>query len=117
GERRSVTVRIGARDELDRIAQERNLWPGMIVVDITAQIRQEARIPRGTEGVVVAGLAAEDTPTAIAGLRPGDVIVAINGRPTRNLMEYYRALNATPRAETTFRVDRHGTVVTLGVTR
>ncbi|MFE3316364.1 PDZ domain-containing protein, partial [Embleya sp. NPDC059213] len=52
-----------------------------------------------------------------AGLRPGDVLTAINGRPTPNISAYCRALN-NRRAGATFpfTIQRAGRTLTLQVT-
>jgi Do/DeqQ family serine protease len=117
GEKKTLSVKIGLRDTMDKVVQDRNLWPGMTVVDITDQIRQQANISKSVTGVVVGNLSSQEAPTAIAGLRPGDVITAVNGQSTQNLMVYYKALNDMSRSQVTFRINRGGTVITLGVSR
>ena len=45
---------IGVRDDQDQVAQAKNLWPGMTVIDINDQVRQQINIPRGITGRRVA---------------------------------------------------------------
>jgi len=115
GEQKSLSVTIGERDAKDEVAQGKNLWPGMTVVNINDQIRQEAGIPGNIRGVVVASLVSQDTPAAVAGLRPGDVITAVNGTSVRNMMDFYRALNEGSGKSATFQIVREGTEVTIGL--
>ena len=115
GEQKSLSVTIGERDAKDQVAQGKNLWPGMTVVNIDDQIRQEASIPRNVRGVVVGSLVNQDTPAAVAGFRPGDVITAVNGTAVRNMMDFYRALNEGPGRNTSFQIVRDGTEVTIGL--
>ena len=91
--RSTSQVTIGVRDDKDRVAQPKNLWPGMSVLPITDELRQDQNIPAGVRGVIVGDLADQDSPAAIAGFKPGDVIKAINGKAVKNMMDYYRALN------------------------
>ena len=95
------------------MAQAKNLWPGMTVVDLTDQVRQDAGIPAGVKGVVVGSLVNQDTPAAIAGFRPGDVITAVNGKTVRNMMDFYRALNENRNAS--FQIVRDNTEITIGL--
>jgi S1-C subfamily serine protease len=95
------------------VAQAKNLWPGMTVVNITEQIRQDTGIPTGVKGVVVGSLVNQDTPAAVAGFRPGDVITAVNGKSVRNMLDFYRALNESRGAS--FQILRDGTEITIGL--
>jgi len=113
GEQKTLNATIGERDAKDQVAQARNLWPGMTVVDLTDQVRQEAGIPAGVKGVVVGSLVNQDTPAAIAGFRPGDVITAVNGKTVRNMMDFYRALNENRNAS--FQIVRDNTEITIGL--
>jgi len=63
----------------------------------------------------VGSLVNQDTPAAVAGFRPGDVITAVNGTAVRNMMDFYRALNEGPGRNTSFQIVRDGTEVTIGL--
>ncbi|HVO38419.1 MAG TPA: Do family serine endopeptidase [Spirochaetia bacterium] len=117
GQMMRLPVRVGVRDDKDQVAQDKNLWPGMTVVDITDDVRSEASIPRSLHGVAVGYLPQADTPSSIAGFRPGDVITAINGKPVRNMMDYYRALNEKQGSQVTFHLVRDGTEISVGLSR
>ena len=117
GEKTSVPVKIGVRDDQDKVAQAKNLWPGMTVIDINDQVRQQVNIPRGTRGVVVGYVPDQDSPAAIAGLKPGDVITAVNGKATPNMMDYYVALNGSSGRSAMFSVERDGSDISIGLDR
>ncbi len=112
----SISAKIGLRDPNDKVAQEKNLWPGMTVVDIDEQVRQQVNIPAGVHGVAVGYLPDQDTPASIAGFRPGDVITSIDGRSVRNMMDFYKALNES-RGTVTFHIVRDGTDVSIGMSK
>ena len=117
GQPLTVQVTIGVRDDKDQVAQPKNLWPGMSVLPITDELRQDQNIPAGVRGVLVGDLADQDSPAAVAGIKPGDVIKAISGRAVKNMMDYYRALNEGERRTVTFDIVRSGTDVSVGITR
>jgi len=117
GERQRISARVGARDDKDEVAQYKNLWPGMTVVRITPDIRKEAGIAAGVEGVVIGYIPDTNTPAAIAGFRPGDVITEINGRPVRTMMDFYRLINDRTKRDVTFRINRKNVEVTIGLAR
>jgi serine protease Do len=117
GERQKLSVKVGARDDKDEVAQYKNLWPGMTVVKITADIRKEAGIAAGVEGVVIGYIPDTDTPAAIAGFRPGDVITEINGKAVRTMLDFYRGINDRSKRDVTFRVNRKNVEVTIGLAR
>ncbi len=122
GEKMRLPIRIGVRpDDTSEVTSYKYLWPGLTVVRINDQIRQDAGIPKGTDGVVVAYLPGSDSannesPASIAGLRPGDVIGQINGRDVHTIMDFYRLLNDTGK-NVTFKINRKGTEVTIGLGR
>jgi serine protease Do len=115
GKTLNVPVNIGVRDEKDQVAKAKNLWPGMTVVDINDQVRQQVNIPASLHGVVVGYLPEQDTPASIAGFRPGDVITNINGRTVRNMLDYYTALNGAKGGQVTFNIVREGTDISIGL--
>ena len=66
------------------------------------------------DGVIVSGLAAVRTqagafsPAEVAGLRPGDRISAVNGRPVHSGGDFFAALGALDGAAVELRAVRHG---------
>ncbi len=117
GEKIMLPVKIGVRDDNDKVAQAKNLWPGLTVIDINDQVRQQVNIPRGTRGVVVGYVPDQDSPASIAGLKPGDVITSVNGKSVRNMMDYYKALNTGSARSATFTIERDGTEISIGLDR
>lgn len=79
---------------------------GMTVQDLTAEIRRQLSLPRGTQGVVISDLDPE-SPAARAGLRPGDVIQSINREPVASVEDFDR-LAARATGEVLLRVNRGG---------
>jgi len=126
GERVKLTIRLAVRpDEGSDALSYKNLWPGLTVVHVNDQVRQQSgdtSIPRGVDGVMIGYVAAGSTPddqspAAIGGFRPYDVITQINGRDVRTVMDFYKALNDKSKKDVTFKITRQGTDVTIGLTR
>ena len=121
GGKMRLSIRLGVRpDDTSDVTSYRYLWPGVTVVRINDQIRQDAGIAKGLDGVVVAYLPGSDSPdnespASIAGLRPGDVVMQVNGRDVHTIMDFYKALNDSAKKEVTFKVNRKGTDVTIGL--
>ncbi|MGA2642131.1 MAG: trypsin-like peptidase domain-containing protein [Spirochaetia bacterium] len=126
GERVKLTIRLAVRpDEGSDALSYKNLWPGLRVVHVNDQFRQQSgdtSIPRGFDGVMIGFVAAGNTPddqspAAIAGFRSYDVITQMNGRDVHTVMDFYKALNDKSRKDVSFKVTRNGTDVTIGLTR
>jgi serine protease Do len=115
GEKMTLSVRIGERDAQDAVAQPKNLWPGMTVIGITGQVREQAGLAQNVNGVVVVSLVDQKTPAGIAGIKPGDVITAVNGVSVRNVFDYYKALNQGKGRRVTFQIVRNGTDISIGL--
>jgi serine protease Do len=101
--------------------------PASIAASVVDQLRSDGRIERGWLGVLLQPVSAEvaeslglageggtlvanvepDSPAAKAGLEPGDVVLAVNGRPLESVKALARAVADT----------RPGTKLTLQVSR
>jgi serine protease Do len=60
-------------------------WVGVLLQEITPQLG--AALQTSSEGVLVRGLE-EDSPAEKAGVRPGDIITAMDGKPVRSFAEW-----------------------------
>ena len=90
GASRDFTVRIDTRtDEL--AADSKNLWPGLMVVDLSDALRSSLGLEDDAQGLYVANVIAE-TPAAIIGIQRGDRITAINDIPVSDISAFYRVL-------------------------
>ena len=99
----------------DRVAQSKNLWPGLTAIPITDEVRQDQTIPRGVRGVIVGDMPDQNTPAAVAGIQTADIITSINGRAVRSMMDYYKALNDSARRTVTFGILRNGKDISIGL--
>jgi len=111
----TLRVTIGRRDNQDRVAQSRNLWPGLATLPLTSQVRQDQNIARDVRGVIVSDLADQGTPAAVAGIQTGDIITAVNGTKVGTVMDYYKALNDSRGRKVTFDILRGGNAVSIGL--
>jgi len=84
------TVTIEART--DEVAAESNkLWPGLIVVTLTDEVRSSLNLDKDAQGLYVAQVIAE-SPAAIIGLQRGDRITAVNDTQIKDLPSFYKTL-------------------------
>ncbi len=71
---------------------------GLAVQDLTPEIAQELRLPKGIKGVVISGIES-GTLAEEAGLMEGDVIQEINREPIKGLKDYNRIVSKLKRDE------------------
>ena len=90
GASRDFNVRIEARTDTVA-ADSRNLWPGLILVPLTDDLRARMELEDNAEGLFVAQVLNE-TPASIVGLQRGDRITAVNGVTVRDMASFYRVL-------------------------
>ncbi len=90
-------------------------WIGVEPQELTPQLAQTFGLD-GQQGVVVTGVL-QNGPAALAGLRPGDVIVSVAGTPVTNVPGLLRAVAAlTPGQPAQIEVLRRRGLETLQVT-
>ena len=94
----TVPITIGELDleadtrRADVAVEDLNTGFGMSLQDLTAETARELEIPPGTTGAVVNGVE-PGGPAVRGGVRPGDVITAVNRAPVDTAAEAIRELN------------------------
>jgi len=111
-----LSIKLSVReDERKIIAQNKSLWPGMSVLPLSKRIKEQLNID--TTGHIIIYDVLEGTPAGLAGFLQEDVIVDINNKPVRNLMDFYRALNYKKDKELVFHLLRKGEELSLDLVR
>jgi regulator of sigma E protease len=102
GESREVVLPVASRPGLDEFGEVREIgWAGV------SSLRQRA----------IVGIPSDDAPAARAGLRSGDVVVALGGRPVADWSEFQRAYAAAgSRGAVALEVERGGPAPSTGAT-
>ncbi|TVR02277.1 MAG: Do family serine endopeptidase [Spirochaetaceae bacterium] len=113
GQERTVNVTLDRRGTEEQVADGSQIWPGMTIAPLTDTLRQARNIGDDVEGLLILNVVPE-SPAAIAGLRPGDVISQVGDSHVRTAREFYRVLSQA-RGEILFRVTRQGVRVVAGM--
>jgi serine protease Do len=71
---------------------------GVEVANLTPEMADRLQIPRSSQGVVITGLE-PDSPAQKGGLQTGDLILAVNQVPTRNVTEFKKATSRIKEGE------------------
>ena len=104
GSAMDVQVRIEARTE-NVSSDNKKLWPGVHLVPITNEIRENLKLEANVTGLYVSQVLS-DTPADIVGLRQGDIIFAVNGENIKDIAEYYKVLREKTSSELWFSFTR-----------
>ena len=100
GVSRDFNVRIETRTH-DVTTDSGNLWPGLILLPLTDDIRSSLNLDRNAQGLFVSQVI-DEAPADIVGLRRGDRITAVNGIPVSDLAAFYRILRENTERELWF---------------
>jgi Do/DeqQ family serine protease len=104
GQSRQIQVRIEART--DQVAADnRRLWPGVTVIPLTDQIRQNLDLDENAKGLLVAQVIS-GSPAEIVGLRQGDLITEVNGQNVTNIASFFKVLRENTTSELWFGIRR-----------
>lgn len=107
-----------ARQVLESIVKEGQVtrgWIGVEPQELSAELAQTFNI-QAARGVVITGVL-QNGPAAAAGIRPGDVIVAVAGSPVQNVTELLSAVaGLKPGVSAPLNVQRKDAMVEVRVT-
>lgn len=108
-----LEVSIGNRGSDTEIEESyRWMWPGMTVVPMMDGVSNRDTVD--TDGVIIRDLR-PGTEAHLSGMKPGDVILEINGQKVKNLLEFYKLLNDTEIRDFDFLLNRSGDEITIGI--
>ncbi|HDQ13715.1 MAG TPA: Do family serine endopeptidase [Sediminispirochaeta sp.] len=112
-----LEVEIGVRaDEKEILSNQKKLWPGMAVVPLEEQAREELGIPDSEDGVLVISVE-RGTKAYIHGIRPYDLITTINGDPVEEMQDFYRLIGDSSRDKFEISYIREGEKGYAGIVR
>ncbi|MDR2543091.1 MAG: Do family serine endopeptidase [Treponema sp.] len=104
GQQMDIQVRIEERT--DEVASNNSrLWPGVMVIPITDQVRQNLNLSDNAIGLHVLQVL-QGTPSDIVGLRQGDRIISVNGENITDIASFYRLLREKTSTELWFEIQR-----------
>ena len=102
-------------DSLIKDGQVTRGWIGVEQRELTAEIAQTLNLPI-RQGVLITGVQ-QSGPAAAGGMRPGDVVVAVSGRPVVNTAQLLNAVAALkPQQVAAIGVQRGDKAIELNVT-
>ncbi|MBN2655666.1 MAG: Do family serine endopeptidase [Spirochaetales bacterium] len=115
GRKQNLRIRLDARKTEEEIGRDGGLWPGISVISLTDELRDQLDVAGRTKGVVVAYVA-EGSSSAAAGIRQGDIVTRVNSTRIGDLTDFYKALNDEG-DEINFRILREGKEILLGIVK
>ena len=90
-------------------------WIGVQSRPLSAELIEALKLPESQRGVLVSGVVA-DAPAARAGMRPGDVLLAVDGNAVNSPEELLRQVAAlTPERDAVVQIERSGKALSLTV--
>lgn len=90
GKEMTVNVQIGElTEEVLAEAQRETQWRGMVVGELTSELRKQLGLPANVKGVVVL-MVRPDSPAAKAGIRQGDVITVLANQEITSVRDFMR---------------------------
>ena len=107
-----------AKQVMEQIIQHGNVvrgWIGVEVQDITPELAESFKLPT-TNGALIAGVL-QNGPAARAGMKPGDILTQIGGKPVEDTSSMLNLISALqPNTTATIRVLRNQKEIDLQVT-
>jgi Do/DeqQ family serine protease len=117
GRKMNLTLQVAERPEQNEEAGvARLLWPGLLPVKITDDIRTRLGLAN-TFGNIVLGGVEQGSPAQVAGMQTGDIVLSINNRPVNNLADFYKVLNDSGQNEAMFKLNRGNKEFSVGLVK
>ncbi|HWR69359.1 MAG TPA: DegQ family serine endoprotease [Desulfomonilia bacterium] len=98
------------------LVKDNRFLEGATVADLTPATRETMEIDQKIQGVLVIN-AANNSAAARTGLKPGDVILSINNRATKNLDDFRKVVEGFKGVKMSISIYREGMVMTMTIIR
>jgi Do/DeqQ family serine protease len=109
----SLTVTLESRgSEQDIAALSKKVWPGFSAIPITEEMQKELKLQSGR---VIIRSVDPDSSADVAGLKAGDVIRSINGKPLSSVGDFYKHVNDRNSRELNLEIYRQGSSFSVGL--
>jgi Do/DeqQ family serine protease len=106
---KEIQVRIETRT--DQVASDnKKLWPGLVVVPLNDQLKQNMELDKDAKGLVVVQVV-DGSPANVIGIKQGDRITAVNGVTVADIAAFYKVLRENTNTELWFGLLRGDAVV------
>ena len=115
GKPEKLAMKVAAAPDYFEVAAEyQSRALGITVSDITFEVRRYFRMAPDAPGVVISGVVA-GSPGATAGLRPFEIVTAVNDQPVRQVADFEKMISGRSEVRLTVRRLAAGRVVTVKI--
>ena len=105
-EKQQIETRVRIEARTDQVAADnKKLWPGVIVFPLNDQLRQTLEIDKNAKGLYVYQVISGG-PADIIGVRQNDRIISVNGQAVNDIAAFYKTLRERTNDELWFGIIR-----------
>ncbi len=115
GMRAHISVNVKTRaDEKEIAGKSVQVWPGFAVTNITDDIRKQLDLGPNS-GSLIISVVDQGSPAGIAGLKAGDIIQKVNGKPIASMLDFYKTFNTSTSREIMLNINRQNNELIIGL--
>ena len=115
GRRINLSIAISARKDDDSLSRDTE-WPGLVLVPVTDEVKNQMNLPAKAGNVVVADVDAT-SPAAKAGVQAWDIIQKIDGKNVKSVSDFYEIMNGSRNRKIELRLLRKNEEITVELSK
>jgi Do/DeqQ family serine protease len=105
GKQVSLKVRIDLRDK-SVAGNYKDIFPGMSVISLASDRVDQKNLPAGSSGGVLVTDVLAKSPASVMGLKPGDIVVAVNDKKVDGMASFFSLINDPKNKKLSYKVIR-----------